>query len=144
MVMCVKILQWIAWFFLYLMKKLLTTKISTFHLFFFVTMNILAFVIFTNRSYTIMVKHVLHAWISKMLIKERLQYKIGLYWNHAAFYILIHTITYQKLKIWIFIYHMFTFLVKITIQLNGMTCLWVNTISTTADAQMRTQKYIRF
>ena len=40
------------------------------------------------------------------------------------------------------IFHMFTSLRKINFQLNGMTCLWLDKISLTANAQVSTRKYL--
>ena len=52
-------------------------------------------------------------------------------------------ITYQKLKNWILIYHMFALMRKITVQVNGMKYLQVKT-STTENAHIIMKKYVRF
>ena len=52
--------------------------------------------------------YVLHAWIYKMLIKEKLQQGKVLYWNHAEFWIFIQNITFEQLKKLLLICHIFT------------------------------------
>ena len=65
--------------------------------------------------------------------KERLQHKRVLYWNHSEFCIFVQNIIYHQLKIWLFIYHMFT--------LNDIKYLWFDTISTAENSQVIMNKY---
>ena len=77
-------------------------------------------------------------------MKEKLQHGNLLYWNHVVFWIFIQNITFQKLKFWILIYHMFTSLERILVQENDMTCLWVDTISLAENTHMIIQKDVRY
>ena len=128
---------------LFLIQKGNVTKICTFHLLVFITMNILALVIFTNSSYLSKVKNFLRAWIHKMLIKWMLQHGRVLYWNYEILWIFIQTLAYQKFKIWVFVHHMFILSGGNIEQTNDITCLWVNTISMTENSHLILQKYIR-
>ena len=63
--------------------------------------------------------------------------------HHAVFWVFVPNITYHKLIISIFIFRMFTSLEEIIVQVSGMACLWVDTISVTSDLRLIMQKYFR-
>ena len=77
------------------------------------------------------------------LRKERLQQGKFLYWNHAAFWNFIHNSTFHKLKIGFF-FHMFISLGKIILQVNSITCLWVDTIILTENSHVIMQKDVSY
>ena len=125
-------------------KKFIVREMWTFHSFIcFHHYGNISSCFFTNSYCLSMEKLVPCSWIYKMFRKERLQHGKVLYWNHAAFWIFVQNITFQKLKNWIFICHMFTSSEKITVQVNGMPRLWVDTISLTANAHVIIQKDVR-
>ena len=56
----------------------------------------------------------------------------------------LQNILFQKFKTWIFIWHMFIFLVKIMVQVKHIKCLWVDTITLTANAHVIMHKEVRY
>ena len=76
--------------------------------------------------------------------KGKLQHRKFLYWNYAVFWIFIQNITFHKLKHWLFICHMFKSFQKTIVQLNCMTCFWVDTIILTENSDTIMQKYVRY
>ena len=118
-------------------------KMWTFNLFIFVTIKISVLFICTKNSYQSMVKHFLHAWIYKLFRRDNLQLGKGLYWNHAVFlfsFIILHSSNWKI----ILNCNMFTSCGGIFVQLNYITCLWVEKIILSSNAHVIMQKDVRY
>ena len=89
-------------------------------------------------------KNLLYEWIQKIPRKKHLQHGKLFYWNHAEFGIFIKNIAFQKLKIWLFICRVFTFLGVVVLQVKNMTCLWGDTIILTENSHAIMQKDVRY